>query len=99
MDIYTPRLFEQGVVATIGKGERSDAVAAGLQAHGAVYFCAPGGCGALAAKCVTSCAEIAFADLGCESIKRLTIKDFLLIVAMDCQGGNLFAQKGGTHVT
>ena len=37
-----------------------------------------------------SCEEIAFKDLGCESVKRLELEDFPVIVAIDSHGGNLF---------
>ena len=53
-----------------------------------------GGAGALAAKCVRSCEVIAFADLGCESIKRLEVEDFPLIVAADSFGGQIFKTGG-----
>ena len=33
---------------------------------------------------------IAFDDLGCESIKRMTISELPLTVALDCHGGNLY---------
>ncbi|MCL1952927.1 MAG: fumarate hydratase C-terminal domain-containing protein, partial [Oscillospiraceae bacterium] len=58
--------------------------------HGALYFCAIGGAGALAARCVRACEELAFADLGCESVKRMELEDFPLILAIDAQGGSLF---------
>ena len=35
---------------------------------------------------------IAFEDLGCESVKRLRIEDFPLVVCNDAQGGDLFSQ-------
>ena len=90
MDVYTPRLLSRGLSAMIGKGERDEAVCRAMTAHGAVYFCAIGGAGALAAGCVTACEEIAFPDLGCESIKRLELRSFPLIVAVDSAGGNLY---------
>lgn len=90
MDPYAPRLYDLGVVATIGKGERSPEVVDAIARNGGVYLCAVGGAGALAAKCVTSCETIAFEELGCEAVKRLQIRDFPLIVAIDCHGGNLF---------
>lgn len=90
MDSFAPLLHDQGVLATIGKGERSEEVVAAIQRNRGVYLCAVGGAGALAAKCVTSCEVIAFEDLGCESVKRLTIREFPLIVAIDSYGGNLF---------
>ena len=49
-----------------------------------------GGAGALAAKCIKSCEVIAFPELGCESIKKLEITDFPLIVAIDSCGNSLF---------
>ena len=92
MDPYTPRLLSAGLVAMIGKGERSDAVIQAMIRHRAVYFCAVGGAGALAATCITGCEVIAFEDLGCESVKRLTIREFPLIVGIDSQGNELFVK-------
>lgn len=93
MDTFTPVLIKDGLVGMIGKGARNEEVCNAIRDFGAVYFCAVGGAGALAAKGVADCEEIAFFDLGCESIKKLTLKDFPLIVAIDAQGGNLFKRK------
>ncbi len=90
MDVYSPLLLEMGLSAMIGKGERSEAVCEAIRRNGAVYFCAIGGAGALACKCITECEVIAFEDLGCESVKRLEFDKFPLIVAIDSVGGNLF---------
>ena len=90
MDVYAPRMLDMGLAAMVGKGPRSPAVCDAIVRNGAVYFCAVGGAGALASKCITSCEVIAFDDLGCESVKRLTFQDFPLTVAIDCRGGNLF---------
>lgn len=90
MDIYTPRLHDLGLCATIGKGARSDEVAQAIRRNGGLYLCAVGGAGALAAKRVVSCEVIAFEDLGCEAVKRLVIRDFPLVVGIDCRGGSLF---------
>lgn len=90
MDVYAPELLDRGLSAMIGKGERNDAVCDAIRRNNAVYFCAIGGAGALACKCITECEVIAFEDLGCESVKKLTFDKFPLIVAIDCEGGNLF---------
>lgn len=90
MDVYAPEFLDRGLSAMIGKGERSQAVCDAICHNKAVYFCAIGGAGALACKCITECEVIAFEDLGCESVKRLTFEKFPLIVAIDCNGGNLF---------
>lgn len=90
MDVFAPTLLDMGLSAMIGKGERNKAVVDAIKRNRAVYFCAIGGAGALAAKCITECEVIAFSDLGCESVKKLTFNKFPLIVAIDCEGGNLF---------
>lgn len=90
MDVYSPEFLDRGLSAMIGKGERSEAVCDAIKRNGAVYFCAIGGAGALACKCITECKVIAFEDLGCESVKRLTFKEFPLITAIDSVGGNIF---------
>lgn len=90
MDPYTPELLDRGVAATIGKGERSEQVVQAIIRNRAVYLCAIGGAGALAAMSVTGCEVIGFEDLGCESVKRLTLDRFPLIVGIDCHGGSIF---------
>lgn len=90
MDPYAPRLLDLGMAAIIGKGVRSQDVNEALIRNNAIYFCAIGGAGALAAKCVESLDVIGFDDLGCESVKRIVIKDFPVIVATDCHGNTLF---------
>ncbi len=90
MDPYAPLLLDMGLSAMIGKGERSAAVVDAIKRNNAVYLCAIGGAGALACRCITRCEVIAFDDLGCESVKRLTFEKFPLIVAIDCEGGNIF---------
>lgn len=90
MDVFTPILLENGLCAMVGKGARNAAVVEAMKKHGAVYFAAIGGAGALYSRCITSCEVIAFEDLGCESVKKLTVKDFPLTVAIDSHGGSLY---------
>lgn len=90
MDPYSPTLYNLGLAATIGKGERSKEVINAIKNNGAVYLCAIGGAGALAATSITSCDIIAFEDLGCESVKKLTFKDFPLYVGIDSMGNSIF---------
>lgn len=93
MDVFTPLFLEHGLCAMIGKGPRSPEVVRAIVEHGAAYFCAIGGAGALAAMAVRSLEVIAFEELGCESVKRLTVEDFPLLCAIDSRGGNLFDKK------
>ncbi|MBR6902457.1 MAG: fumarate hydratase C-terminal domain-containing protein [Clostridia bacterium] len=90
MDKYTPLLLDMGLTATIGKGERSEEVIKSIVKNKSVYLCALGGAGALAAKHITACEVIAFEDLGCESIKKLTFNNFPLIVGIDSSGNSIF---------
>ena len=92
MDKFAPDFLDRGLAAMIGKGERNEAVIKAIERNKAVYFCAIGGAGALACKCIKSCEVIAFEDLGCESVKKLYIEDFPLTVAIDCHGGNIFTE-------
>lgn len=90
MDVFAPRLLDSGLCCMIGKGGRDSAVVDAIKRNNAVYLCAIGGAGALAAKCIVECEEIAFFDLGCESVKRLKFKDFPLTVGIDSHGGTMF---------
>lgn len=90
MNAFAPRLLDLGLAAIIGKGEMSDAVQEALVRNGACFFAAVGGAGALIAKCIETAQVVAFDDLGCESIKRMSVRDLPLTVALDSQGGNLY---------
>lgn len=82
MDAYTPALLDKGLKVMIGKGVRSDAVTQAIKEHGAVYFGAIGGAAALYQSKVTSCELIAYPDLGCEAVYKLTVKDFPVVVSV-----------------
>ena len=90
MDAFAPALYDLGLGATIGKGNRSAAVVDAIRRNRAVYLVAIGGAGAIAARHITSLEEIAFPELGCESVKRLTFCDFPLVVGIDCAGNNVY---------
>ncbi len=90
MDAYAPRLIEKGLAGMIGKGLRSRQVIDAMVKHGAVYFGAIGGTGALIANSIVESELVAFPELGPESIRRLTVKDFSAIVIIDSQGNNLY---------
>ncbi|HEY8423792.1 MAG TPA: Fe-S-containing hydro-lyase [Clostridia bacterium] len=90
MDDYTPFLLEKGLKVMIGKGKRSQSVIDSMKKHKAVYLCAVGGAAALATKYIKSSQTIAYEDLGTEAVRKLQIKDFPLIVAIDAKGNSLF---------
>lgn len=90
MDAFAPKLYDMGVVATIGKGERSPKVLEAIKQNKALYLCALGGAGALAAMNIKSSEIIAFDDLGCEAVSKLEFNNFPLIVGIDTYGNNIF---------
>lgn len=92
MDGFAPHLYDLGLAATIGKGERGSAVVEAIMKNRAAYLCAVGGAGALISRHIKDAEEIAFPELGCESIKKLTVEDMPLTVALDCFGGDIFRE-------
>ena len=90
MDAYSPILISKGQTGMIGKGKRGPEVIAAMKEHGAVYFGAIGGCGALLSKCIKKAEIVAYEDLGAEAIRRLEIEDFPAIVVIDSEGNNLY---------
>ena len=90
MDAYSPSLIAIGQTGMIGKGKRSMEVIDAMKKHGAVYFGATGGCGALLSKCIKKAEIVAYEDLGAEAIRRLEVKDFPVTVIIDSAGNNLY---------
>ena len=91
MDAYSPILIEKcSLRGMIGKGDRNQAVKDAMVKHGAVYFAATGGAGALIARSIIKADVVAFDDLGPEAIYRLEVKDLPLVVAIDADGKSLY---------
>lgn len=90
MDPYSPRLIGLGQLVMIGKGARGPAVKAALRQYGGVYLAALGGAGALMAGCIVQAELVAWPDLGCEAVRRLTVRDMPLTVVLDAAGGDLY---------
>ena len=90
MDEFTPVLMEAGIVATIGKGPRNNAVVHAIARKKGLYLIAFGGCGALYANRVVCQEPVAFEDLGPEAIIRLWVEDFPVIVGIDSCGNSVF---------
>ena len=90
MDAYSPTLIGLGQTGMIGKGKRGPEVIAAMKEHGAVYFGAIGGLGALLSKCIKKAEIVAYEDLGAEAIRRLEVEDFPVVVIIDSEGNNLY---------
>jgi fumarate hydratase subunit beta len=93
MDAYAPTLIANGLKGMIGKGPRDENVKEAMKKHGAVYFAAVGGAGALISKSIVSAEVIAYPELGAEAVRRMEVKNFPAIVAIDMFGNDLY-QKG-----
>jgi len=98
MDAYSPALIALGQTGMIGKGSRSREVVDAMKLHGAVYFGAIGGCGALLAKCIKECELIAYEDLGAEALRKLYVEDMPLVVIIDSEGNNLYEQGRANYL-
>ncbi len=92
MDKYTPALLELGMKGMIGKGARSQEVIDSIVKNKAVYFAAIGGAAALIAESIKAEELLCYEDLGTEAIRRYTVEDFPCIVAIDCEGNNVYAR-------
>lgn len=90
MDTFTPLLMEHGLRITIGKGERSQEIRDNLEKYQGLYLVATGGVGALLSQCILDQQVLLYDDLGPESLKELTVKDFPVFVGYDCHGNDIF---------
>ncbi len=90
MDAYSPTLIALGLTGMIGKGKRGPEVIDAMKKHGAVYFGAIGGAGALLAGCVKKAEIVAYEDLGAEAIRRLEVENLPVTVIIDSEGNNLY---------
>lgn len=99
MDAYSPRLLDLGQAIMIGKGARNQAVKEAVIRSGAVYLAALGGAGALMAASVEELEVICWEDLGCEAVRRLTVRDLPLTVILDAHGGDLYESGPAAYLS
>lgn len=99
MDAYTPALLAKGLRATIGKGQRGEAVIEAMKEHKAVYFAAVGGAAALIARSIVAAEPVAYEDLGTEMIRRLTVENFPVVVVNDTRGNDLYREGRKRYAT
>lgn len=90
MDAYAPLLYDEGVVATIGKGDRNKDVYDAIKRNGGVYLAAIGGAGALYASKIKSSRVLAYCDLGTEAVHEFQVEDFPCVVAIDAKGNGIY---------
>lgn len=93
MDPYAPALFERGVRAAIGKGNRGKAIRQSCVQNRAVCFSAIGGISATLFSCIKSAQVVAYEDLKTEAVQLLQIENFPLLVTSDAYGADLYEQQ------
>ncbi|NLC84574.1 MAG: TRZ/ATZ family protein, partial [Ruminococcaceae bacterium] len=86
IDGFVEMMFQHGMIAMIGKGDRADYVADLCKQYGGLYLLSIGGASALISNQVKSCDVVAYEDLGTESIKCLRVENLRVIVGIDTKG-------------
>lgn len=91
LDKFVDTLLSRcGVLAMIGKAERSLQTVADIARHGVAYFAAVGGAACLLAKAIHAARVVAFDDLGMEAIHEFELQDLLVTVAVDAKGRTVY---------
>lgn len=90
MDDLTEPLLDRGLKLMIGKGKRNQAVVDSMKKNTCAYLAAIGGAGAYISNSIKKSEIIAYEDLGAEAIRRLEVEDLLVVVAIDCNGNNIY---------
>ena len=93
MDPYAILLFDHGVKAAIGKGNRGLAIRESCKKNTTVCFSAIGGISATLQSCIRSATVVAYEDLKAEAVQRLEIENFPLLVTNDAYGRDLFEEQ------
>ena len=90
MDKFLDFMFDQGVMATIGKGERTLEAVSSIKKHNAPYLVLMSGVSAYLSRFFVKGEIIAFSDLGPEAIRRYTVSKLPLVVGIDTDGKSIF---------
>lgn len=80
MDRYCDLLYSNGLLATIGKGERSFEAQNAIESHRGRYFSAQGGIACLLSKCIKKSEIILYEELDTEAIRKLYVEKLPLKV-------------------
>ncbi len=100
MDDYMSELMARGAsLVTLGKGDRSESVAAACRRFGGFYLGAIGGAAAwLARDHVLESELIDYAEFGMEAVRRIKVRDLPAFVVIDDKGNDLYrdaSRSGG----
>ncbi|MEI6092938.1 MAG: fumarate hydratase C-terminal domain-containing protein [bacterium] len=90
MDASLDFMLGQGVLATIGKGARSDKAKETIKRNKTPYLVLMSGVSAYLSKFFITGEIIAFSELGPEAVRKFTTSKLPLLVAIDPQGESIF---------
>ncbi|MFT4021578.1 MAG: FumA C-terminus/TtdB family hydratase beta subunit [Acinetobacter sp.] len=93
MDPFVEMMFQQGVSAFFGKGNRAKYVADLCKTYQGVSFVGVGGASAINTRNVKSVEIVAYEELGTESIKKVYFDQYRVIVGIDSEGNVLHDQE------
>ena len=92
MDEYLNDIHRHnGVLASIGKANRSSEARSIISNSGSAYLVATGGAAYLLSQAVTSSEIVAFPELGMEAIRRFVVDQMPVTVAIDSTGADIFS--------
>ncbi|MDD3238161.1 MAG: FumA C-terminus/TtdB family hydratase beta subunit [Candidatus Gastranaerophilales bacterium] len=80
MDKFAPDLYDLGLLATIGKGQRSGEVTDSIKKNNGLYLTVTGGVASLLKSKISSSYIVAYEDLGAEAIYKLEVENLPAIV-------------------
>lgn len=80
MDTYCDLLYSNGLLATIGKGERTNNAQNVIKKYNGRYFSAQGGIACLLSKCIKKSEIILYEELDTEAIRKLYVEKLPLTV-------------------
>lgn len=78
MDGFAQLTHSLGLIASIGKGERSQEAQEAIKKYNGKYFSAIGGISCVLSQCVKKAEIVAFEELGAEAVYKLTVCDLPL---------------------
>ncbi len=82
MDKYAVELYDKGLLATIGKGDRNIEVQNAIKRNNAKYFTVIGGVAALLADTIKKKEIIAYEDLGAEALYYIEVEKLPIKIAL-----------------
>lgn len=79
MDKFSEIIAKEGILATIGKGQRNEETVKIFRDNGIKYFTVYGGIANYLSNCVKQANVVAFGDLGAEAVFELEVENFPLV--------------------